>query len=185
MAKEEARQPKSARAQTAWENLTHPPSQRSKIRPTAWKRQASLSLSLCIRKQEHLTTTTQRINPSCKMPARHVWRFVACVCYSRLISAWRYTGTKHGVMLWRSDNSLTRPKRRGEKRHAERRRDRERNDSERIGRGSQKKRGNNRIKKSGKSERWEICQKKKKPFIYSALWAQPVRRNGKYVNTVS
>lgn len=75
------------------------------------------SPSLCVRKQEHLTTTTQRINPSCKMPARHVWRFVGCVCYSRLISAWRYTGTKHGVMLWRSDNSLNCPKRRGERKN--------------------------------------------------------------------
>lgn len=98
------------------------PSQRSEIRPTAWKSQTSLffvypSPSLCVRKQEHLTTTTQRINPSCKMPARHVWRFVGCVCYSRLISAWRYTGTKHGVMLWRSDNSLNRPKRRGERKN--------------------------------------------------------------------
>lgn len=62
--------------------------------------------SLCIRKQERLTTTTQRINPSCKMPAWHVWRFAGCVCYSRLISAWRYRWRKHGVMLWRSDRRV-------------------------------------------------------------------------------
>lgn len=89
---------------------------RSRIRPASCKSQTSLCfglLSLC-QKREHLTAT-RRIKPSCKMPARHVWRFVGCICYSKLISARRCRGTKCGVMLWRSDMSLTRPQRKAKR----------------------------------------------------------------------
>lgn len=102
-------------------HLTFPnPPQKNRIRAHVM-REPKLSLtalarSLHVRKQEHLTTT-QHIKPSCKMPARHVWRFAGCICYSKLISAWRCKGTKCRVMLWRSDMSLTRPQRKEKQVH--------------------------------------------------------------------
>lgn len=58
----------------------HTPPQRSRIRPVK-EPNLFLPLSLCVRKQEHLTTTTRRINPSCKMPSKARLK----VCWLRVL----------------------------------------------------------------------------------------------------
>lgn len=99
MAREEETQTERAREHDSIKEFISnslPPHKGADLDP--WKSRTALcfgSLSLCVRKQEHLTTTAQRINLSCKMPVGHVWRFVGCVCCSRLISAWRCRRTKH------------------------------------------------------------------------------------------
>lgn len=113
MAREEETEPERTREHGSIKEFISnylPPHKGADLDP--WKSQSALcfgSLSLCVRKQAHLTTTTRRINLSCKMPVGHVWRFVGCVCCSRLIGAWRCRRTKHGgdALIWQELDSPT------------------------------------------------------------------------------